>query len=142
MKIFARMNSLNSRRGIALLMTIAAMVFVSAIGAVLLGLARSRLLDLRREESAIQAEFLAEAALDRAAAKLQADPSYTGEIWKISAKEMGGREAAQVVIAISADSRRPNRREARAVADFPVDTRRRSRRTRTICIDLKPEARP
>ena len=131
-----------SRRGIALLMAIVALVLLLALSAALLGAARDRLLNQRRAESAVQAEFLAESALDRAAAKLAVDPSYSGETWNVSSKTLGGRDDARITITVLRDSTLSTRRNARVVADIPIDPSRRVRRSRSLNIDLEPESQP
>ena len=141
MRVLDNQKAAIARRGIALLIMIVALVLLLAFSAVLLGLARDRLLNLRRRESAVQAELLAESALDRAAAKLALDPTYSGETWTISARELGGRDDARVTIKIAGVSKRPNRREARVVADYPIDPTRRARRSQSLFIDLEPESK-
>ena len=66
----------SSRRGAALIIAMIALLLVGVLGA---QLARSAILQhdqVRHEEWQIQAEWLAESALDRAAATLESDPDY------------------------------------------------------------------
>src|SRR5215831_15693223 len=49
----------------------------------------------------LAAEWLAEGAIDRAAAKLRDNKDYTGETWTISADELGGQDAAAIEIHVA-----------------------------------------
>ena len=80
----------------------------------------------------LQADWLAESALDRAAAKLAADAAYKGETWEVPAKELDGRHAGRVVISV-----RPamsNRRAVEVVARFPVEGSESVQRTRRVSV--------
>jgi Tfp pilus assembly protein PilX len=90
----------------------------------------------RVAEQRLQAELLAEAALDRAAARLSEKADYAGETWKLSAEEISGRDAATVEIRVAAVADRPDRRTIEVVADYPVDPVRRARASKQIIIDL------
>jgi Tfp pilus assembly protein PilV len=84
----------------------------------------------------LQAEWLAEAALDRAAARLVETADYAGETWKISAQELSERDAAVVEIHVAAVADHPDRRTVDVVADYPVEPLRRARVSKQIVIDL------
>ena len=58
----------------------------------------------------IQAAWLAESGLDRAAAQLAADPKYRGEVWTIPAEVFGGEDSAVVRIEVDSVAKEPNRR--------------------------------
>ncbi len=69
------------RRGAALIIALIALLLVGVLGA---ELARSAVLQhqqVQHEEWQIQAEWLAESALDRAATMIEADSAYRGETW-------------------------------------------------------------
>jgi hypothetical protein len=86
---------------------------------------------------AAQANWIAEAAVERAAARLAADAKYAGETWTISAAEMGGKQVAQARIRIEPVAGRPDSRLLRIEADYPDDPVHRARSTKQITIDLK-----
>jgi hypothetical protein len=91
------------RRGIVLAAAVAC-VFLSVIlsaGLATSVLARHR--QLQSEERQMQAAWLAESALARAAARLQSDAQYSGETWLLSAEDLGGRHAGKAIIAVAAE---------------------------------------
>ena len=54
----------------------------------------------RRSEERVQAAWLAEAGVRRAAAQLSADADYQGEEWPVDAKELNRAKPASVLISI------------------------------------------
>ena len=80
-------------------------------------LAERRAIEMSR--SGLQALWLAEAGLERAAARLAADPKYAGETWTISAAELAAGDGAVVRIEVKAIADRPERRSVRVEADYP-----------------------
>src|SRR5688572_10803783 len=82
---------------------IALMVFIAV--AMMLALAWLKTAALERRtfralQQRAQAEWLVESAIDRAAARLAANPGYEGETWKLSPTDMGGLDAGEALIAI------------------------------------------
>jgi hypothetical protein len=76
----------------------------------------------------VQAQWLAEAAFERAAAQLMVDAEYGGETWIISAAELGGQKAAKVEIRVdSADDDAPDKLVIFVTADYPDDPVHRCR---------------
>lgn len=85
------------RRGGAALV---ALVCLSVIGVVVVGLLRvskARADQVRLIEWRCQADWLVEAGLERAAARIKADPTYEGETWSIPAESLGRRSASVVI---------------------------------------------
>jgi len=74
----------------------------------------------------LQADWLAESALDRALARLTRDPSYAGESWKLSAEELAlaGRSPDQamavVEIVVEPVAGQPEHRRVRTQATYPL----------------------
>jgi hypothetical protein len=87
---------------------------------------------VRDQERGLQADWLAEAGLQRAIARLGADPSYTGETWEIDARALDSADPATIVITVERPADDSRRRTVRARADYPRDPPRRARRTRQI----------
>jgi hypothetical protein len=85
---------------------------------------------LRAIEHRMQAEYLADSALRRAAAQLAANPAYAGETWKIEAPDFDGRAAASVAIQVQAVPDEARSRRVRAIADFPAEAAARVRRSK------------
>jgi type II secretory pathway component PulK len=124
------------RRGAALIAAMIAVLLASAVGIALVKTALAQRRTAIREQQRQQSIWLAESALDRAAAKLSHDPKYAGDTWTISAADLGGREEASVVIKITGETDGKNLRMVTVTADYPAESPQRSRTTKTITIDL------
>ena len=88
--------------------------------------------EIRAEERRLQAEWLAEAGLRRAIARLDADPGYSGETWNIDARELDSADAATVTITVERPAGDAKRRTIRARADYPREPPRRVRYSREL----------
>jgi type II secretory pathway component PulK len=90
--------------------------------------------EFRNQQNRLQADWLAEAALDRAAARLAADAGYRGETWRIAAAELGGASDGSVLIRLE-----PVAGSARfslsVQADCPADGDHRARRSQSLVIE-------
>ncbi|MEX0715867.1 MAG: hypothetical protein WD066_04735 [Planctomycetaceae bacterium] len=87
----------------------------------------------RQEEFRAQAEWLAEAGLDRARARANGDPDWNGETWTIAAEEFDGRGDATVTIdRMMPENEDDDRGEIRAVAVYPAGATMRARAERRI----------
>jgi type II secretory pathway component PulK len=67
----------------------------------------------------LQAQWLADSAMERALAQLQQDFDYRGETWRLTAADMGGRFEAQAMITVeggSGDADRP----VHVVVEYPL----------------------
>ncbi len=126
------------RRGAALL---AAIVCVSIAAAVMIGIAHVATQAYREvglEQCRLQAGWILESGVDRAAAQLAADGDYAGEIWSLPPEEVGGRYDGEVRIHVESVEGQPSWRQVRVVADYPVDVPRRVRHTREFRMRLHP----
>jgi hypothetical protein len=102
------------------------MIIVIVLFAITMGLfglwAKSAVIEKQRMTSRgyrVQAERLAEAGLARAVARRAADPQYQGEIWSITAAELGGRNGGEVRIRFEPTDNAATQR-VEAVAEFPA----------------------
>ena len=127
------------RRGVVIVPVLVCFVLIMLICAALVQLVFAERGINRQEERRLQAEWLAEAGLDRAAARLSRARDYTGESWEIPAKELGGHDAARVNIAVETPKGQTGHRRVTVRADYPLAAERRARRRRTLVIDLGPE---
>ena len=126
-----------NRRGSVLIIILVCFVLAAAMFAML---ARQTLTERRAAETQLwtaQSQWIAEAAVERAAARLTADAKYSGENWAISAAEMGGKQGARARIHVEPLAGRPDSRLVRVEADYPDDPVHRARSTKQIEIDLK-----
>ena len=133
---------IRGRRGAVLMAALVYLVLALMVLGSLMGLASARRARARMEERRLQAEWLAESGLERAAAKLAAAPDYRGETWEPAAADLGGRDGGLVRIEVGPVENRPRRRHARAVAEYPRDSDRRARHTEHATIDLDAPPRP
>jgi hypothetical protein len=85
----------------------------------------------------VQAQWIAEAAVERAAARLKADAKYPGETWAIAAAEIGGKQDAKARIHVEPLAGRPESRLVRVEADYPDEPVHRARWTKQTTIDVK-----
>jgi len=129
----------NDRRGVVLIIAIVAVVVASVIltSTLKLGLARRRA--LRTEQWRVQADWLAESGLERAAWRLAEDAGYSGETWKVPAAALGGSDGAVVTIQVEPQAKQPARRLVRIQADYPNHPRHRVRRNKQAVVALRQQ---
>jgi hypothetical protein len=142
-----------SRPALTTVAVLVCLILIMLIGAALLkvGVAQREL--GRGQERRLQAEWLVESGLDRALARLAADPTYAGESWPIQARDLslpdgtasaevsaaGSRPAGMITISVARVPASANRRRIHVRADYPLDPSRRSRQSKQILIDLQPD---
>lgn len=84
----------------------------------------------------VQADWLAQSALNRAAARLKAEPAWSGETWNISADELRQTNAAAITIEVRNDASRSTHRQVRVTVVSPPEGPPRVRLQRTYAVDL------
>ena len=82
------------------------------------------------EQYRAQTLWLAESGMDRASARLAADPGYRGEEWLLPAGDLGGSDAGRVSIRVEPIADEPDVFQVRVVADYPVDAVERARKSK------------
>lgn len=125
------------RRGAVIVPVLVCFVLIMLICAALIRLVVTERGAGRQDERRLQAEWLAEAGLERAAARLSRTADYTGEAWEITAEELGGQDAGRVTIAVETPKDEPRQRHVTVRADYPLAPERRVRERRTLVIELK-----
>lgn len=120
------------RRGMLTVAVLVCLLILTLIAGAILRVGAAHREDQRAGERRLQAEWLAEAGLRRAVARLAADPGYAGETWEIPARELDSADDATVTIAVEKPAGDPKRRTIRARADYPRDPPRRARSTRQM----------
>jgi hypothetical protein len=98
------------RSGLAAMVALVSISFATVIAAVILKTGVAEHGYMRRLERQLQAGWLVEAGLDRAAAQLVRTPTYSGETWPIAASHLGGSQDAVVHIAINREASNSKRR--------------------------------
>ncbi len=117
-----------------------AVVCIAVASVIFLSLLRLSVAERTRVETEawqVQAAWLAESALERAAARLADDPDYQGETWNLSADDLGTRYGAAVTIQAETIPERKQRRLIRVEADYPDRSQRRARRSKQLVVEVK-----
>ncbi len=130
------------RHGIVLVavmacLAVASMIFISVVKTAALG-HRATQSDARQ----VQAAWLAESGLERAAWQLANDADYAGETWTLSADELAGPHDAVVEIEVEAVAEQPDQRLVRVRADYPNHPRHRARCSKQVLVQLPSAESP
>lgn len=128
---------ITSRRGAVMVLVMVCLLGVSMLAATLLRLAVAQQRQLRMEGRRLQAEWLAEAALERAAAMLRRDPAWSGDEWTLSADVLpeGGTVVTRVEPAAAAEGGW----QVAAAASVPAGDPWRARVTRRAILHDRAE---
>lgn len=130
------------RRGAVLIMALVCLALAAIIGGALLRWAvlEHKLLADRADQS--QARWLAEAGIERAAARLASDAEYAGEIWKIAADELPAGQAGRVELRIDAIDGQSRQHSITVVAEYPLEVRPPARVRKQVTYQLPPKDEP
>lgn len=107
------------RRGAVLLIALIAILLASTIGVTIARTALIHRRQIEREETRMQADWLAEAGLNRAVARLNSDANYTGETWTVAAGDLGGEKNGTVVVTVGPAEDRKDLKSVRVEALYP-----------------------
>jgi Tfp pilus assembly protein PilX len=129
--------SRQKRRGMILILILACLAIATMLLITGVKLAISSHRIARTFGWSVQAQWLAESGMERAAAKLAADADYNGETWKIPAKDLGGDDAGMVKIEVKPIPERSNGRMVKVEAAFPDDPQDRVRYSKELILELK-----
>lgn len=108
----------HDRRGILILAVLGCLTLVTVLAAVWLRMLAIERQQARSQQAALQTEYLANSALQRAAAQLAASAEYRGETWEPSADALGLAMPAKVIIAVELDQDNPQARSIRVAAEL------------------------
>ena len=125
-----------NRRGAILIVVLVCMAVAAVLFVVLARQAATEHHVTQSRQWAVQAQWLAEAGVERAAARLAANADYTGETWNISPDELAGHNAAVVRIRAETIAGDSDRRIVHVEADYPDDPQHRSRQIKQISVDV------
>ncbi len=118
------------------------MVAIAVAGMMAVSIVRFSLVARRAgrvEAWRVQADWLAESALERAAARLASDSTYKGETWTIPADAFDGSEDAAVKIDVAAVADQPDRRAVSVRADYPNHSHNRARQVKQTVLHISPK---
>jgi Tfp pilus assembly protein PilX len=127
------------RRGTFLIVALICLAVATALIGTILSLVETERRQVLEHQLRLQAEWLAESALDRAVASLRADSAYTGEAWAVESSELGGADPGLVTIRVDSSPDRKHLRVVRAEAVYPVGSMQPIRRTRQTTIAISEE---
>jgi len=119
-----------------MLVAIVCLALVVLLLGALLRLAVAHQRQVQYEQMRLQADWLAEAGVQRAVYRVEEDQAYTGETWHVSAEDLGGAEGGEVAILVSALAEDPGVRQVRVTARYPVATYRFASRTKQILVQV------
>ena len=128
----------HNRRGAALIVAMICAVLVTLMLSTMVKITLTRAQQARHREQALQADWLAEAGVERAQAMLTAQPDYQGETWAIEAETLGGPYHGAVTITVAAIPENPQARDVRVQADYPAGQTERIRKSKQIKMILTP----
>lgn len=123
-------------RGAALLVAMVCVAITSIVFISLLRLSIAQEDAIQTDARELQASWLAESAVDRAAARLRADHAYRGETWNPPAQLLSGANDAAIEINIQTVPGRPELRRIDVRVDYPAQAEFRSRQSKTVTITL------
>ena len=121
------------RRGAVLILVMVCLLIITMLLASLLKSALLQRRQVMREQFRVQAEWLAESALERAVEQRLKNPDYRGEVWEISPEELGTRYAASAEIELKPETM-PDRLSIEARVQYPEKTTFTVTRTRKIIL--------
>jgi Tfp pilus assembly protein PilX len=124
----------NRRRGLATAAVLICLFFITLISLATLRASFARRQMVRSNELKLQAEWLAEAGIERARSRIAADAKYSGETWSIAAVELDSADDALVVINVEPVTSDPKARLVRVRADYPREPPRRARHSRELVV--------
>jgi hypothetical protein len=132
----SRVSRRSGRRGAMLLIAVVCVAITSVVFISLLRLAVAQEEAVQSDARQLEASWLAESAVDRAAAKLRGDGGYRGETWNPPAQLLSGPDDAAIEIKIETVPDRPEFRRIDVRVDYPAQAEFRSRRSKSVLIML------
>jgi hypothetical protein len=114
------------------------LLIVAIIGGALLRIGAAERQRMTGEERRLQAEWLVESGLERAAARLAAGGDYAGETWDLAPGDLGRSHPARVTIRVEPVANTPERRLVRVQADYPRDATLRARASKRLELPAGP----
>jgi Tfp pilus assembly protein PilX len=128
------MSHRTARRGAALMVALVTLLVVMLLTAAVLRSLIASHRQTRLNQYELQAQWLAEAGLARAAAQLANRPDYTGETWQATTSDSPSAETTGIVKIAIQPSNRAGERVVTVTAQYPDHPLRRATvvRERTI----------
>jgi type II secretory pathway pseudopilin PulG len=124
-------------RALTAVAVLVCLIIVTLVAGAVLKVALSQRDQTRAAEQRLQAEWLAEAGIQRALARLAAEPGYTGETWEIPPRDLDSVDGAQVAITVARAPGDGRKRDVRVHADYPLDAPRRARHSKQVVVETQ-----
>jgi Tfp pilus assembly protein PilV len=123
-----------------------ALVTLLVVTSIMGSIMHALLMELRQTRQTaiqVQAQWLADAAVERAAARLSADPKYAGESWKIDLPSSSSAAESHGSVEIKIE-RGDSEKSMRIVvhANYPDDSRRRVSAQRAVSVPIPQKNSP
>ncbi len=115
------------RRGSFVLIPMLCLVLALAVIGEILKQSTIETRQLKKQHFQLQATWLADAAAQRAVARLNQDLEYTGEVWQLKPEESGLPYPGEVVIKVEKNRQMLSSVEIRTEASYPLDESKRVR---------------
>lgn len=126
---------LPDRAGVVLFALLVCLVAATGMFTILIQTTFTHGRQFRVSERRLQAAWLVESGVERAALQLAADPKYQGEVWQVPAGELAGHDAATVRIEVKSVANAPRRRELRVAVDYPAGALTGARLQKQVMLD-------
>jgi type II secretory pathway component PulK len=123
-------------RAFSLTLALGCLAISVLIATALMGIAGREKALLRQDFLRIQAEWLVESGVEKAAAQLAENSDFLGERWSIDAELLNGFDTAIIEIRIEKPADRLSRRIATVRAIFPATTSLPKVASKTVVFDL------
>ena len=129
-----------ARRGVFMVVVMICLLVGSLIVGALLKLALLQSRQLVQEQARVQAEWLADSGLARAASQLAGDSDYAGETWTIPAADLAGHDGARVDIRVEKDPQQPQNRTVKIEAVYPAEGPNQVKRQLAATVTVSQES--
>jgi len=131
------MSSNSRKRGSGLVIALVTLLVVTSIMGSIMHALLTELRQTRQTAIEVQAQWLADAAVERAAARWAANPSYVGETWKVGLPASSSMPESHGVVEVKIE-RGDSEKSSRIIvhANYPDDSRRRVTAERTVSVSL------
>lgn len=124
----------HDRRGTTLIVSMALLAVISALGASMLRTAYVSNQQLKREILRSQTILLAESGVTRGLSRRMESAEYKGEIWKTNPGDLEGNHTASIHIKVEEDPQKENKIVVSATASYPEGSPTAVRSTTRIVI--------
>lgn len=135
---------MRKRRGGGLVVALVTLLVVASIMGSIMHALLTELRQTRQTAIEVQAQWLADAGVERATARLLKEPNYVGETWKVELPSNAinpGSRTGNVEIRVATDNDK-NSAEIKVHANFPNDSPRRVASERLVSVSLSKKNSP